>query len=79
MNTENLKLKNVGWDTHTRFKFYQSKTRERFPILFIIQSSVFNFQYHSRFLCILPLVVFGRESRKTTIRGYLYGAVWVLT
>ncbi len=34
---------------------------------------------HSLLRMIFPLVVFGRLSRNSTMRGYLYGAVWVLT
>ena len=35
--------------------------------------------YYSRFLWILPEIVLGNSSRKTTMRGYLYGAVCSLT
>ena len=31
--------------------------------------------FYSLFLWILPLMVFGKLSRNTTMRGYLYGAV----
>ncbi|MPN59460.1 hypothetical protein SDC9_207181 [bioreactor metagenome] len=34
---------------------------------------------YSSLRMIFPLVVFGRFSRNTTMRGYLYGAVWLLT
>ena len=34
---------------------------------------------YSLFLWILPLMVLGSSSRKTTMRGYLYGAVRFLT
>ncbi len=33
----------------------------------------------SLFLWIFPLIVLGSSVRNSTILGYLYGAVWVLT
>ncbi len=41
-------------------------------------SAAIGFDYNL-LLMILPLVVFGSSSRNTTMRGYLYGAVFFLT